>query len=185
MISLSASTSAASSGRPVCPNGASLTFLNEGTVRLNAREGAGAGPVVPSGTFTNRGVFDRAAQSPFFGQGGHVRPGTSPGIFTIGGAPSFNATSLVHIEIGGLTAVTQYDRLVFSTAQSVYFGGTLDVTSIDGFVPNIGDHFTVPIYTAGCTSDFSTETLPTLPGDRHWVYTKTETGVVLSVQALR
>lgn len=74
-----------------------------------------------------------------------VRPGDSPGILTIDGNYEQTAAGLLEIEIGGLTAGTQHDRLVVNG--SAMLAGRLDLPLINAFVPSVNDE--VPILTAG------------------------------------
>ncbi len=73
--------------------------------------------------------------------GGSIAPGLSPGLFTITGASTQNATSALDIELGGPAAGTQYDKLVVNAAMTI--GGTLRLSFVNGFVPHGGDSFTV------------------------------------------
>lgn len=58
--------------------------------------------------------------------------------------------SLVEIELGGLTPVAEYDQLIVNQFGTANLGGTLDLSLINGFVPQDGDAFT--ILTAGVIS---------------------------------
>ena len=71
------------------------------------------------------------------------------------------------VEIGGLTPVTQYDQVtVTGTNHAATLAGTLTATLINGFVPNIGDSFT--ILSGPASGAFDTLNLPPLPPDRQW-----------------
>ncbi|MCA9290806.1 MAG: hypothetical protein KDA25_06735 [Phycisphaerales bacterium] len=73
--------------------------------------------------------------------GGTVEPGASAGVLTITGSyVQADAAALV-VELGGLRAGTEHDQLVISGAATL--AGTLTPVFIDGFVPEIGDAFTV------------------------------------------
>ena len=80
---------------------------------------------------------------------GAVSPGLSPGpLFVTGG---YTQTGRLLIEIGGRTALTEYDALEVDGAAAL--AGALEVTLIDGFVPEPGDEFTI-LTAASVTGDF-------------------------------
>jgi hypothetical protein len=74
---------------------------------------------------------------------GIVSPGYSPGSQTV---DTFTQTSegILEIELAGLVAGTQYDQL--NVNESANFGGTLKISLLDGFKPNIGDTFDIITY---------------------------------------
>ena len=63
------------------------------------------------------------------------------------------AGGTLQIELGGLTPVSQYDRLSVTGAATL--DGTLNAVPINGFVPSVGDSFTVLLY-GSHTDAFST-----------------------------
>ncbi len=91
---------------------------------------SGSGTVI--GDVVNRGV---------------VSPGNSPGIQTVTGSFTFTRSGSTHIEIGGLTpgpgatVDDGYDQIDVNGA--VQFGGTLQVTLINGFIPQVGQRFDI------------------------------------------
>ncbi|MFO0972007.1 MAG: thrombospondin type 3 repeat-containing protein [Phycisphaerae bacterium] len=80
---------------------------------------------------------------------GQVEPGSSPGILTIAattqpvasGNYTQGAGGKLSIEVGGLTAGTQHDRLV--VAGTATLAGTLELKRINGFTPANGAQITV------------------------------------------
>ena len=76
--------------------------------------------------------------------GGIVSPGLSPGLMTMTGDYTQGAGGTLAIELGGLTPITQYDRLAVNGTATL--NGTLSASSINGFTPNLGDAFTVLLY---------------------------------------
>lgn len=74
--------------------------------------------------------------------GGALRPGTSAGQLTISGSYSQGAGAILYLEIGGVVAGTQYDRLVVTGAATL--NGALDVTR--SYVPAVGESYTVMTY---------------------------------------
>ncbi|HMP58783.1 MAG TPA: autotransporter-associated beta strand repeat-containing protein [Gemmatales bacterium] len=121
------------------------TDVNAGTLLANnisgSATGSGAVSVQSGATFGGDGAISGAVT---VNSGGFLAPGSSPGDLTVGSV-TFNAGSTFLIELGGLTPGTEYDRLhVTGTAN---LNGTLDVSLYGGFVPTVGDTFT--ILTAG------------------------------------
>ncbi|MGH9262049.1 MAG: autotransporter outer membrane beta-barrel domain-containing protein, partial [Acidimicrobiales bacterium] len=76
---------------------------------------------------------------------GQVRPGSSPGVLTVAGNYPVLTSAVTSIELGGLVAGAEYDRLTVTGTASV--SGRLDVILIGAFAPRTGDVFL--IVTAG------------------------------------
>ena len=111
------------------PNGGQLTFYDDLT---NESGGliAGAGSLnIPNGVFVNNG---------------EVSPGLSPGTLNFNSNYSQSDTGSLNIEIGGLTAGSQYDKLNISGHAD--FDGTLLVRVTDGFIPSPGQVFEIITY---------------------------------------
>ncbi|MEO7665592.1 MAG: hypothetical protein ABIU97_00985, partial [Dehalococcoidia bacterium] len=68
-----------------------------------------------------------------------VRPG-SAGTLAING--SLTTSGMIDMELGGLSAGSQYDQIIV-TGGTVTLGGTLNVTSINSFTPVALNSFTV------------------------------------------
>jgi hypothetical protein len=153
------------------------SFNNSGTFRKTA----GTGTDLSGWTFTNSGVLDiqtgtvrfgtlshesgavlqgrgtLGVSSAAFTNAGKVNPGDSPGILTVTGDYPTSSTAVLNIEIGGVTAGTNYDQLAVTGTATL--GGTLNVTLINGFAPPAGQQFTIMTYAAK-TGDFATINLP-------------------------
>jgi YD repeat-containing protein len=72
---------------------------------------------------------------------GQVSPGASSGILNISGSYTQTAAGVLNIEIGGLTAGTEFDRLIITGSTTL--NGTLTISLIGGFVPGAGNTFQV------------------------------------------
>jgi hypothetical protein len=72
---------------------------------------------------------------------GRIDPGTSPGLLTLTGSIRQAPTGTVDVEIGGLGAGSDFDQLRISGAAAL--DGTLNLSLVGGFVPNIGESFDV------------------------------------------
>jgi hypothetical protein len=78
---------------------------------------------------------------PINNSGGAVMPGLSAGVLTIDGNYTQGANATLAIEIGGTAQGLDYDWL--DVTGNGALAGTLEVTLIDGFIPNPGDMFEV------------------------------------------
>ncbi|WP_309400059.1 MBG domain-containing protein [Cerasicoccus maritimus] len=118
-------------------------FTNEG--RLLAT-GSG-GVYFYGGPFTNAegGVIGGTSTvnltNATFTNNGSIAPGTSAGALSITGNVPFAATSSLDIEIGGVTAGTEYD--VLNVSGSMTLDGNLNVSLINDYLPPSGAVFTI------------------------------------------
>ncbi len=117
--------------------------LNGGSINALHGLDLNGGELVGSGTFTG----------PIRNNGGIVSPGHSPGGIAVTGNYTQGADGTLNIEIGGRTAVTEYDQL--AVTGSATLDGTLNVTLINGFRPDIGDVFQI-ITPASFSGEFAT-----------------------------
>ncbi len=75
---------------------------------------------------------------------GIVHPGKSPGILTIAGSFFTNLPGgTLAIDIGGRTAGAGYSQLAAGGSAEAMLGGTLVVSFVNGFLPSLGDSFTI------------------------------------------
>ncbi|MEX2219154.1 MAG: hypothetical protein WD749_10400 [Phycisphaerales bacterium] len=81
--------------------------------------------------------------------GGHDRPGP----FNLTGNLLLRPGGRLLVELGGLLPVAEHDRFVITGSATL--AGTLDLTLIDGFVPQIGQQFTVLTTSGGVSGVFS------------------------------
>lgn len=84
---------------------------------------------------------------------GTVSPGNSAGSVTIQGDYTQESSGVLEIQLGGTTAGTQYDQLTVTGTATL--AGTLNVSLIDGFIPQVGDSFTILPYGTRSGSFFS------------------------------
>jgi len=121
---------------------------NEGTLTVNGTLYMGDGSSSTSGTgatYTQNGTVNGSGTihlegANFSTNNGSVSPGNSPGHLTIDGDTTFGAGTDLQIQLAG-TAPGQFD--VFSVTEHFTLGGTLDVQSYHGFMPQAGDSFNV------------------------------------------
>jgi hypothetical protein len=102
-------------------------------------------------------------------------------VLTLARSYTQNSGSVLRIEIGGLTAGTQYDRLVVSNTATL--GGSLTVVLTNGFVPSAGNSFVVLQAASLGGTKFAATNLPAI-GTNLWTVTyAANTAVVLSVSS--
>ena len=73
--------------------------------------------------------------------GGQLSPGFSPGMISISDNCVQTSAGVFDVELGGLTAGTQYDQL--RVTESVMLAGTLNVSIVNGSARNLYDMFTI------------------------------------------
>jgi hypothetical protein len=160
--------------------------INEGLIATQAADHTirGEGQINGPGTLINNGSVEGTSAANFLevnsrigGSGllknvridGTHSPGESTAIVPLAGAYTIgNFGGRLEIELGGTTPGSGYDQLLSSDPANVITIGTnqttLKVTLTGGFVPEVGDMFTV-ISTAGTISgDFAVEILPLAAG---------------------
>ncbi len=112
--------------------------------------------------------------------GGIVSPGTLTGTLSLLQSYTQTLSGTLHIEIGGLTAGTEYDRLAVSGTANL--GGTLSIELVNDFPGSIGDSFTIMTFAAK-TGDFDAIDAPCLPGGVRIAVTVGPTDVVAEIVA--
>ena len=142
------------------------TAVQQGTLLVNnsTGSGTGSGPVdVSSGaTLGGHGSIDGLLT---IEAGGTLAPGTSVGQFGVQDVV-FDPGAIFEVEIGELTAGSEFDQLVASGM--VTLDGVLDVAMLDlggSYVPSAGDRFEIissPNH--DITGIFSSETFPEMEG---------------------
>jgi hypothetical protein len=111
---------------------------------------------------------------------GDVNPGTSPGLLKIVGNLPQSTLSNINIELGGLVAGSNYDRLEVSDTATL--DGTLNVALVNGFTPSPGDSFAVLTYGAR-SGTLAALNVPALGGTLTWDTVGTATELALVVRA--
>jgi hypothetical protein len=100
-----------------------------------------AGGSLSGGTmaFNGGSLSGNGTISAFVTNGGQISPGTSPGTLTISGNYAQSAAGVLNIEVGGLAAGSQFDRLIVTGTATL--NGAIQVGLINGFVPSAGNSF--------------------------------------------
>jgi hypothetical protein len=100
-----------------------------------------SGALISGGTLSGNGVVDGPLTN-----SANVKPGASPGILTVtyyANAYKQTASGALAIEIGGLTPGTQFGQLNIGNGGTAQLGGALNVTFINGFLPALGNVFSI------------------------------------------
>ncbi|MCX6898519.1 MAG: PEP-CTERM sorting domain-containing protein [Verrucomicrobia bacterium] len=95
---------------------------------------------------------------------GTIAPGDSTGIITGSGDLTLLSGALLQMHLAGTNAWL-FDQI--NLAGALNFGGTLTVSLLDGFVPQVGDRFDLFDF-SGTTGAFSQTNLPDLSGSLFW-----------------
>jgi uncharacterized protein with beta-barrel porin domain len=109
--------------------------------------------------------------------GGTVAPGRSVGRLTINGSYTQTSTGTLAIEIGGYTPGTGYDQV--SVSGQAVVGGTLKLSLVNGFRPNVGDTFVI-VTSSSAGGNFATITGTGFNGTS----AATAAGIVVTVTAV-
>lgn len=102
------------------------------------------------------------------------------GQLTILGSYLQKSTGILDIAIGGTTVGTQYSRLSVSHGASL--GGTLNIKRINGFLPNIGEVFTI-LTSIAVSGKFSTVNGLSINSSEHFAINYGSKAVTLTVVA--
>ena len=148
---------------------AGITRLNGGTISLSAIT-----MNIQGGALEGNGTVSGNASN----SGGTVRPGLSPGDLTINGNYMQGAAGALNVEVGGLTAGTQFDQL--NVTGSATLAGTLNVTLINNFSPSLNNTFPILNF-ASRSGAFGTTNLPALSGNLGWNVRYDPTAVTLEI----
>lgn len=107
----------------------------------------------PNSRVRGSGTLDMS--DAIFQNDGDFEPGTGTTSLNFIGDFNQSTSSILDIEIGGMTAGTDHDEFV--VLDSVSLAGTINVTAVNGFSPEIGDSFVVITHN-GRTGEFSNVT---------------------------
>lgn len=129
-------------------------FTSNGDIRV------GAGCLFDGTTVAMTGGFlqgDGTVDANVNNTGGTVAPGESAGLLTIAGSYTQSSGGTLAIEIAGITAGTQYDRLAVTGTASL--NGSLSVSMSGGFQPALGALFDI-LTASAVTGTFPNHNLP-------------------------
>jgi hypothetical protein len=153
------------------PNGVKLTTFAGASLETGGRVRLEGGTLdahfvdIRGGTLTGSGTVITGS-GPIPGQvenqRGTVAPGNGAGTLNVVGRYSNGNDGTLAVDLGGLTAGTQYDQLIVNGVAAL--NGTLAVSLIDAgggmFTPSVGNTFTILTATEGVGDVFDTYLLP-------------------------
>jgi hypothetical protein len=140
---------------------------------------AAFGSEVTADSMTNHGTIDGAGT--LIGDlysDGVIKIGFSPGTFSIVGDATLEAGNHLIMEIGGLLPGTEHDQLDVSGRLTL--GGVLELSLIDGFVPQPGDSLNLLAF-GSLVGDFDDVVLPALGPGLEWDEADLANGGVIRV----
>ncbi|MFO0979550.1 MAG: hypothetical protein U0996_24325, partial [Planctomycetaceae bacterium] len=142
-------TFAQTTARPLTQTSGAITLANSASIASSI-----SSVTINGGTLSGTGTISSASVV----NSGTIQPGSSPGILNITGNYTQGAAGVLNIEVGGTSAVTpDFDQILISGTATL--GGTLNVSLINGFVPNKSDNFRFMTF-ASRSADFTTINLP-------------------------
>jgi hypothetical protein len=112
-----------------------------------------------------------------------VNPGASPGTIAIGTSSqdyTQQSAGVLNIEIGGTAAGVQYDQV--TVADLATLAGTLNLSLINGYEPNLGDTFTIMTFNSR-SGTFSTVNGLTIGNGKQFQIGYNAKNIVLTVVA--
>jgi hypothetical protein len=158
--------------------GKTLTKSGDGAMTVNNDLNTSGGSIVVlGGLLGGGGTVGGDLNNP----SGTVGPGNSPGVLSVSGDFAQGAAGTLAIEIAGTTVDTEYDQL--NVAGNATIDGTLSVTLLGGFLPEVGDTFDV-LNAAAISGAFATLDLPALAGGKSWNTSLLYTDGILSIAAV-
>jgi hypothetical protein len=157
--------------------GKTLTKSGDGAMKVNNDLNTGGGSIVVLGGLLGGGG---AVGGDLNNPSGTVGPGNSPGVLSVSGDFVQGAAGMLAIEIAGTTVETEYDQL--NVTGNATLDGTLSVTLLGGFLPEVGDTFDV-LNAALISGTFATLDLPALAGGKSWNTSVLYTDGILSISA--
>ncbi|HKB36124.1 MAG TPA: hypothetical protein VKD72_06700 [Gemmataceae bacterium] len=118
--------------------GSGSVVFSAGTSTVGGTISASGGVTIQSGA----AITGAATITANVTNSGTIHVGGGPGVagrLTINGNFTQTSTGALNVELGGLTAGSQFDQLVVSGSASL--AGTLNVSRLNGFTPSTGDSF--------------------------------------------
>ena len=112
---------------------------------------------------------------------GKLSPGYSPGIQEFDSLTNTDDSEII-IEIEGLTAGSQYDQI--NIANNLVFDGALSIELLNGFVPEVGDEFSIMTYGSSAGSFDSIDGLAIGGTDLYFDIEKSESALRLITKSI-
>jgi len=149
-------------------------LINDGELRVS-----GGARIVYAGAVSGKGSFTGLVGMHRF-EGGYS-PGASPAQVLMA---NVQFASQLTMELGGLAAGSQHDRIVFGGSVLFDVNSFLKVRLINGFAPVVGDSFALFSYALAPSGNFGDFNLPGLGAGLNWDISQIYTSGVLRVTAV-
>jgi len=159
---------------------------HSGALNITAGNVAVTGSLAETSTVTVQGaaVLEGTGNvQGFVSNSGSVSPGlVGVAVLSIGTFEQVAGGS-IEIELNGATAGSGHDQV--AVTRSATLAGEINVTLVPGFVPQVGNSFTV-LSCGSRVGTFASINLPALPADREWVttYDSGVSGLAISVDPI-
>ncbi|MBI4672552.1 MAG: PD40 domain-containing protein [Chloroflexi bacterium] len=149
---------------------AGAAVLNGGDLKFNT-------PMqLQGGTLSGAGAIKGSVNN----SGGTVTPGASAGVLEIIKDYTQGAGGALDIELGGLKAGSGFDQL--GIGGNATLGGTLNLSTVGGYTPNVGDSFKIMTLLGTRTGTFATVNGADLGGGNSFKVNYGASEVTLTVQ---
>jgi T5SS/PEP-CTERM-associated repeat protein len=158
--------------------------LADTTVNGDVHSPAGSSIQVAGGVVFN-GLVSGGANFPGAGAvtfNDGYSPGDSPAAVAFGGDVTFGPNNALEIELAGTTPGAEYDQLLVADTASL--DGILNVSLLGGFLPALGDSFTILTAAGGVAGTFADELLPALAAGLEWDVLYNPNDVTLAVLSI-
>jgi hypothetical protein len=146
-------------------SGGSLT--NNGTLSLDGTGSWSGGTIDGSGTVENTGTLTLSGGSSLslgqdLGNGGTltIDSGTT---LSLDGNFTQGSSGTLDFQLGGKPASGQFGQVSITGGHSATLDGTLEAQLVPGYVPSVGDDFTVMTYPSNSGTTFAVQSLPVTP----------------------
>ncbi len=147
-------------------SGGSLS--NDGTVTLDGSSNwsggsiGGTGTLDNSGTLTMSGGTSLSLGEDLSNEGTlTIDTGTTLGL---DGSFTQGSSGTLDVQLGGVPGSGQFGQVTITSGHSATLDGTLRAELVHGYLPKVGDDFTVMSYSSNSGTTFATVALPITPG---------------------
>ena len=178
---LTTAASYANKGKTTVGAGSGFTVAktysqSAGTTTVDGTLTAKKGLIVKKGTLLGQGTVAAVVTS-----NAAITVGDStskPGVLSSTGTYTQSGTGILNVSIGGKQVGSQYSQLAVSNGSDL--NGTLNIKLINGYVPSIGDEFTI-LTSSALTGQFATVKGGNINSSEHFQVNYGSTSVTLQV----
>jgi hypothetical protein len=139
-----------------------------GTLTLAGASSWSAGSIAGTGTLTNTGTLTLSGSSSLPLDEDLTNSSTlvvGPGAtLALDGNYTQGSSATLDVQLGGTPGSGQFGQVTVGTGHSATLNGTLKAELVNGYVPSVGDNFTVMSYPANSGTTFASTNLPSSSG---------------------